>query len=218
MERYYDDKLELQALIGTPVTIVRCTTKKYEQYELVSRSGRIVNHRTIGSGGLYTVKSLAVEIVGLRNPASNTGVFWFDPEDLEPSYKFKNERNKTMAKYVLKLRNPAQNATVRHTFAEALEPYEVGDMVVVDYRYPNEALSVRYVEEVILDVNYDGDAIVRGRVDTKTYDDHAQKKRVEIMDRLRRRAANCQEEVLWRAMALYDPEMEKLLEELKGCK
>lgn len=103
----------------------------------------------------------------------------------------------------------------------AFEKFEEGDTVVVDYKYGNNTPSVRKVLNMTeAHSSLDVKGVVIGKVDRTVYDRVIEKaeKRRQLEDALRRRVMVSSEEDLWRAMANYDPEMERLLKEYDEVK
>ena len=222
MQEWFNDVNELRSVIDTRVVIVSCATKRYQSYELVTKHGIITNYRAT-AGRPYRVKSYAVKIIGTRNPNSDTGVFWFSPNELETelSYNIKNniERNNTMEYYITKVIHTATKAI---SYVTSFEKFDEGDTIVVDYKYDNGALSVRYVcgtyNSPCPGTHVEGIAI--GKVNRELYDTviDRRKKLKELEAKLRNAAAACQEESLWRTMAEFNPAMAELLREYDEVK
>ena len=215
MDRYYERSNDIKALVGRRVQIVNVSVKSYESFDLRARFGIIENYRCVQD---LCLTAVAIKVVGTAlNPKSKTGVFWLPPEDIElidmQLNKNNFERNNIMEYYFAKVMHPA---TKESTYVTAFEKFEEGDTVVVDYKYGNNAISVRYVEAMYMSPpNTHVNGVVIGKVNRELYDTiiDRRKKQKELIEKLRARAAEREEEMMWRILAEHDPEMAELLRE-----
>ena len=216
MNKDYHHFDDLKALVGRRVQIVNVSIKSYESFDLRARFGIIENYRC--TQGLR-LTAVAVKIVGTAlNPKSKTGVFWLPPEDIElidrvAENYFNTERNNIMEPICVKVINPSNKEESHVTGFEKFEP---NDMVVVDYQYGNGALSVRKVlGTVSARAPMPVAGAIVGKVDHTVYDRVIENslKRHELEAKLRARATEREEEMMWRILAEHDPEMAELLRE-----
>lgn len=215
MDKYYHHFNDIKALIGRRVQIVNVSVKSYESFDLRARFGIIENYRYT-QGLRLGLTAVAIKIVGTAlNPKSKTGVFWLPPEDIElidmPLNKNNFERNNIMEPIYVKVINPSNK---EESYVTGFEKFEPNDMVVVDYQYGDGTLSVRKVLGIVsarTPMPVAG-AIV-GKVDHTVFDRVIEKqlKRHELEAKLRARATEREEEMMWRILAEHDPEMAELL-------
>lgn len=220
MDKYCPHLNDAKALVGRRVQIVNVSVKSYEPFNLRASFGIIKNFRCKEEVSGLCLINVAIKIVGtVLNPKSATGVFWLPPEDIElidevTENYFNTERNNIMEYHIAKVMHPA---TKESTYVTAFEKFEEGDTVVVDYKYGNNALSVRYVEAMYMSPppSTHVSGVVIGKVNRELYDTiiDRRKKQKELIEKLRARATEREEEMMWRILAEHDPEMAKLLRE-----
>lgn len=214
--RYFSYK-DCEELLNKPVKIVSNSVKRYKDYDLPGRTGEIVKTRCT-TGSPCTLKSIAIRIDGLHNPASERGLFWVSPEDAILLTRKENIMNKTKTVnescklcVVRDVTNGATNVAVY------FGNINIGDMVVCDYYRSNKKLSVRHVVDVINDTKDNVYCQVLGTVDTSAYDDAITRimRRKELESMMKARAAEIEDELYFAMLAEKDKNMAELYKEYK---
>lgn len=222
MQRWYAGYKSADAELNKLVKINGVNVKKYVEFDLIGDTGRIENYRS-STGSPCEVKAFAIRVFNKENPGSEKGLFWISPDCLEllneKEYKTmnKNAYGKD-AKFAI-LANPAKSnepGTVGVYYGEL----EAGDLVVCDYGYGNNALSVRTVEISNREPECVGivDCEIMGVCDVTEYLDRKikMKRRAELKKQMIAQAKKYQEEEYWRVISESDPMMKALYDEFKG--
>lgn len=225
MQKIYRNHEELSASIGKRVRIYSCSVKSYEIYDIEGCYGTIVNYRA-STGYPCTVTAFAIEIVGKRNPKSESGVFWISPYELILTNKTDKINKPEESEMSVKLDKGAKIAMVKNPNPQRgiadypvvyYDELKVNDLVVLTSRGNVEVGIVTR-----LDVDPEVIGILEGEVmgiaDTTAYTERKQRRerREELKEKMIAQAKKYQEEQYWKTLAESDPAMKALYDEFKG--
>lgn len=177
----------------------------------VEERGKIVRTRC-STGSPCTLKSIGVKVDGVLNPASQWGIFWINPTDAILINKKENKTNMEDVKMCI-----VKDVDGRRDVAYCFENLKENAMVVCDYHYGNDKLSVRCVVRML----EEGESYrephceVLGTVDTSVRDELLLKalRRKELEERMKLRASEIEQTMYYKVLAEQDEEMAELYKE-----
>ena len=213
-----------EGYIGKYVMVTDCSVKSYYKYNIEGHMGYIRNYRST-TGSPCTINALAVEIEGKENPASEKGLFWLKPCDLT-IIKNEKENDDVISRYSIQKVMEGYKVCVVEisNTGEALPGIhydEVKECDLVAIQTNNSILTGTVLRTNVpwSEVDTKGSPAIYfqviGRVDNKAYNERQEKlkKRSELKEKMKERAAKFQEEQFWKMIAAEDKEMANLLEE-----
>lgn len=225
MQKIYRNYQELDASVGKRVRVEACNVRSYEIYGLIGDYGTIVNYRA-STGYPCSVTAFAIEIIGKRNPKSESGVFWISPLDLTIVNKTDKINKSEESEMSVKLDKGAKIAMVKNPNPQRgiadypvvyYDELKVNDLVVLMSR---GNIEVGVVTRLDVDPEVIGilEGEVMGIADTTAYAERKQRRerRAELKEKMIEQAKKYQEEQYWKTLAESDPAMKALYDEFKG--
>ena len=198
-------------MLDKSVKIINNSVKKYKDYDLCGKVGRIVRTRC-STGSPCTLKSIGVKVDGILNTASQWGIFWIDPTDAILINEKENKTDMEDVKICV-----VKDVDGRRDFAFCFENLKDNAMVVCDYRYGNDKLSVRRVVRVLEEGEAYSEPVceILGSVDTSARDEALRKalRRKELEERMELRASQIEQNRYYEFLAERDEEMAELYKE-----
>lgn len=195
---------------GVRIKVTRCLS--YKKYNYTGKIGTVVTNQ-YGKWG-----NIIVRLDNERNPYSGNGLFYFRPTELslvnDNNTDILEENNmESIINYVNIARIQYLDASFAssHNYANFDTSLAKGDLCVV--KSLNHGLGLAKVVEIIDQNDIQTSREIVAKVDTQDYDFRvaARKDAAELKAKMRERAKQLQDIMLYQMLAKEDPDMQDLL-------